>query len=296
MTAGETVLLGDRLRGIARSGSPVRIAVRTARAGHYVLRGRRPWSVGYLDYRSLYLDRVFGTPQLLDTFCGDRQLPTGFGVGLDERVVEYPWVLARLRPSNDRILDAGSTLEDPSFLRHPRLAGCAVFSCALTASPPRGVHHVRGDLRAVPLSDGSIDVAVCISTLEHIGMDGTAIYSLPDRYRENRPEDQMAALEELSRVLKHGGRTLITVPFGKPMSLGWLRQFGPQDVSAVVETFSGSLVSSSYFRYTDTGWIRAAMSECEDCEYFDVHDPRARNEDGVAAARAVACLELTKLA
>jgi len=52
---------------------------------------------------------------------------------------------------------------------------------------------IRGDLRALPLHDGVMDVILCNSTLEHIG-------------------EMEIVLREFSRVLRPGGYLLITVP------------------------------------------------------------------------------------
>jgi SAM-dependent methyltransferase len=56
---------------------------------------------------------------------------------------------------------------------------------------------IRGDLRAIPLEDQSVDVIISIQVLEH----------LPEPWK---------VLAEFNRVLKQGGHLFITCPQGEP--------------------------------------------------------------------------------
>ncbi len=114
---------------------------------------------------------------------------------------EYPWALesAALRPG-ESVLDAGcgrSVL--PLYLAG---AGMRVSALDLeldhTLAHPLGlaVDWVPGDLTAIPLPDGAFDAAFCISVIEHL------------------PEATVAqALAELCRVLRPGGRLLLTTDY-----------------------------------------------------------------------------------
>src|SRR5438874_13340516 len=75
----------------------------------YLAGGRVPWSEGYSKYKNAFIASVFADPVLMARFAASAELPTGYAPRLDERVVEYPWVLSRLRDRPGRILDAGST-------------------------------------------------------------------------------------------------------------------------------------------------------------------------------------------
>src|SRR5687767_6684335 len=48
---------------------------------------------------------VLNNPALLDRFRTTDVLPVGYGIGLDERVIEHPWVLAQ-ESIRGRALDA----------------------------------------------------------------------------------------------------------------------------------------------------------------------------------------------
>src|SRR4030042_2757104 len=69
-----------------------------------------PWSVGYSVYKRHLLVQTLTDQYLLERFYAGDPLPTGYGTGIDERCVEYPWVLAQLRSSGCLLLDAGSAL------------------------------------------------------------------------------------------------------------------------------------------------------------------------------------------
>jgi SAM-dependent methyltransferase len=56
-----------------------------------------------------------------------------------------------------------------------------------------GVADIQGDVTALPFEESSFDLALCIHVLEHVADDG-------------------AAIRELFRVLKPGGKALIQVP------------------------------------------------------------------------------------
>lgn len=265
----------------------------------YVARGRRPWSPGYATYRDDCVARVIANPDQLEAFRDGAQLPARFGVGLDERVIEYPWVVSRLAEKPGRLLDAGAALNHSHLLGHPRLVKKQIVVYTLSPkgeviSPDDTVSYVFGDLRQTILRDDVFDEIVCISTLEHVGLDNSRYYTTNANYRQSNQQDFRLAVQEMRRTLAPGGRLFVTVPFGKPRDLGWLQVFDRDKIQEIVDVFGRDLRHQAYYRY-ERGWQRVSPEECRESEYHDAHARYPYASGSAAAAGAVACLELVKV-
>ena len=245
----------------------------------------------------MVLRDVLGDQELLDRFLHNRVLPANYGFRIDERVVEYPWVLSRLGVAERLLLDAGSALNYEYILDHPTLRSRSVVIYNLSPESVvrrSNVSYVYGDLRRTILKSECFDEIVCISTLEHVGMNNTFIYSKDPRFNEFRPDDYQDVVREFKRLLRPGGKLFITVPYGCYENLGWLQQFDRQRIETVLEVFGGSASSVAYYRYFADGWQVADADACANCSYFDIHNSLDYEPDYVAAARAVACIEMVK--
>lgn len=107
-------------------------------------------------------------------------------------IVAQVQAAARATRPGARVLDAGAG-EAPY---RPLFGHCDYVTQDWAASPHPGARSadIVADLAALPLPDGDIDLVVCTEVLEHIAEPGRA-------------------LEEVARVLRPGGRLLMTVPF-----------------------------------------------------------------------------------
>ena len=138
-----------------------------------------------------------------------------------------------------------------------------------------GLLSHRVDLRELPFEADTFDVAICISTLEHIGMDN-------DKYRvASGGGGDLAALRELGRVAR---RVLVTVPGGSDEDLGWQRQYSPPSFRRLAADAGLRVAALEVFAHDpDRGW--SAVEET-------AIGSRLYGEGSVAAA-AVICAELT---
>jgi len=264
----------------------------------YLAGGRVPFSEGYWQYREQFLQEVLNGEARLAWFHEGGILPAEYGTRLDERVVEYPWLLSHLQKKYTRLLDAGATLIYPFLLKLPTFRGKTIV--VYTLAPEEWVYiqpnvsYVYGDLRETLFKNKVFHEIVCLSTLEHIGMDNTQLYVGDARYRENEPRAYRQVLREIRRLLVPGGRLYLTVPYGRYEHLGWLQQFDEPLLQDAIETFHGETLSLTFFKYGVNGWQKADAAQCADCRYFDVHRAREFEADYAAAARAVACVVLRK--
>jgi SAM-dependent methyltransferase len=152
--------------------------------------------------------------------------------GTDERLVEVPWVLSRLR--SGRILEVGWAFAEPAYIAGlVEAAPGELVGVDLAEGVAPGFEAVVADARDLPFEDASFDQVLLVSTLEHIGADNE-VYGVdggPD------PSGRSAALRELRRVLRPSGRLLVTVPLGEPGDYGWFRQ---EDIGGWTRLFAGA--------------------------------------------------------
>jgi len=126
-----------------------------------------------------------------------------------------------------------------------------------------GLRSVVADVRALPFSDSSFDLAFCISTLEHIGRDNK-VYDV-DAEREDAGDE--AALRELHRVLTKDGRLLVSVPTGEHDDQGWQIQRTPEEWIAVFERAGFIVYEDELYLRAANGWRRASLVEARTARY-----------------------------
>jgi len=202
-----------------------------------------------------------------------RAVPAWRGVpGLDERVVELPWVYERLARGG-RLLDVGSTLNSEWHIEHL----CARFTEITFLNPYRddgyrssvaGVSYVERDAREPDLPERAFARITCISTLEHIGCDNT-LYGGPTRTEpglEGPRQARAAAMRALRPLVAPGGALLLTVPYGHLEDHGWFVQLDAHELEDAISAFAPAAMEAAYFLF-DRGWRAARPADCADARY-----------------------------
>jgi len=209
--------------------------------------------------------RALADPVARTAFATKARLPPRWGKGMSERIVEFPWVVAALTGGTPGLtLDAGSTLNHRYILNSviPAVGALHVVTLAPEAEsfPERGVSYLYADLRDLPMRTHLYDTAVCLSTLEHVGMDVSGY----NAYAAVAPDPQQAAIQaahEIRRVVKPDGRVLLSVPFGRPDNLGWLRQFDEQQLRDLLAAFGSAHVDISVYQYANDQWQLSSLDD-----------------------------------
>jgi SAM-dependent methyltransferase len=176
----------------------------------------------------------------------------------DERAIEIPWTLARYSGEHN-VLDVGSANAEAQYLEGLREVGAPVLVTVDLAEPA----DVIADVRSLPFEDGHFDLAVCISTLEHVGHDN-AVYGVAGERDES---GTAAALAELRRVLARDGRLLVSVPTGVREDFGWWLQRPPLEWIALFEGAGFVVFEDELYLHGDDGWRTATRDEAETARY-----------------------------
>ncbi len=258
----------------------------------YKARGNRPWTLGYYTAKRKAICSAIDAGLL----SIGAELPAGHGRRIDERSVEYPWLFGQLPKMPGNLLDAGSALNHRFLLERAPLKNANLTIMTLAPEKRcfwhRSISYMYGDLRNTLFADAVFDVVASISTIEHIGLDNTMLYTGDSSKKESDALGFVPAVIEFRRVLKRGGLCLITVPFGRRGVHGWYQVFDCELVEKVIEVFQPSDHTVEYFGYGPEGWGRVEPEDVADAEFFDVHKGKSFASDFAAGARAVACIRL----
>jgi ubiquinone/menaquinone biosynthesis C-methylase UbiE len=126
-------------------------------------------------------------------------------IGLNNLEVREKWLKKTLAaiPKGKKILDAGAgELQYKKFCKHlnyvsqdfGKYTGAGDGKALQTGTWDNSKLDIVSDITAIPVKKSSFDAVMCIEVLEHI-------------------PDPIGAIKEFSRILKKGGRLVITAPF-----------------------------------------------------------------------------------
>ena len=204
--------------------------------------------------------------------------------GSDERVVEIPWAMS----CYDRerlVLEVGCSFATDAYiealrkLRIPELHGIDVSG----REAPFFIKKTA-DIRDSGYPSSFFGLIFCISTIEHIGMDNRARYEPVHELPVTSDADTLALLE-IRRILKSGGRIVLTVPFGKYHDYGWFFQYDRARLDSLIKRSRLRIIQTDYFHYRGDGWYSSDAHALTNTLY---------QGNGAPCAAGVACVLLTK--
>lgn len=240
----------------------------------------------------------------IDDAMHRRDLRYGWNdAGVDERVVEYAWIfdrVAALRRADARVLDAGSVMNHERVLhgwRHAQLPPLSIVTLKYEghAHVSDDVRYEFADLRDLPYRDGWFTTVLCVSTIEHVGLDNR-IYGAAAERATDPTGEAVRALEELARVTVTGGTLLLSVPFGARSNRGWFRIFDAGDLAPLMKARGWTNPRPRYFRAMREGWRETDAAGAAGAGYNEPPNrPGQQTAPAfVAAAEAVALVEMTR--
>ena len=266
----------------------------------YKTAGSVPWSIGYHEYKWLLIENAINNIGILHDFKNE-QLADGYGKSVDERVVEYPWLLSRLSPGIGKLLDAGSTFNFQQILQNPILNKKDIF--IFTYYPEdnnfskKSISYIYGDLREMAFKHDYFDEVVCHSTLEHIDMDNS-MYGYEVAHQQDKQiksYEYINVIRELERVVKPLGKILLTFPYGKFENHGFFQQFDQEMVQRIGDTVLPTCsITISFAKYELGGWNFASQTDCENALSYNPHTGKGKGDDNAAHSRAICFIEIIK--
>jgi SAM-dependent methyltransferase len=172
-------------------------------------------------------------------------------VSINARIVEHPWVFMNLGLEGGRILDVGCCSSSLSIelasLGYP-VWGIDVRPYGLTHPNFTFVHE---DICRCSLPDGSFDRVLAISTIEHIGVGH---YGDPSGQGMD-----VKALAAVHRLLKPGGRLLISAPFGRRQVNAFGRVYDSEQFRDLLQAFK--IIKIEWHVARAGSWLRTTEIE-----------------------------------
>jgi hypothetical protein len=173
----------------------------------------------------------------------------------DERAIEIPWCLAR-HHGDRRVLDVGTANAIPAWVEGLHALDAAELVTVDLAEPA----DVIADVRSLPFEDGSFDLAYCVSTLEHVGLDNS-VYGLGSEREEAGRE---RALRQLRRV---ASRVVVSVPVGVADDQGWQVVRPALEWIELFERSGFAVFEDELYVRADDGWRTATLAEADAARY-----------------------------
>lgn len=188
-----------------------------------------------------------------------------------ERVVEYRFLARNLLPSriNMKILDVGSerSAVTNALSKFGNNKGWEVFGIDIIEGLPQPYKEkeksrfvlFRMDARLMGFRDEVFDKIICISTLEHVGIQPSQHI-----FREYDALGDVKAFSEIFRILKKRGRVVLTVPYADKSIHGHNREHRIYNSSTLDRLIIGFRVKrKEYYIYIKGKWKNCRLTDIE---------------------------------
>jgi SAM-dependent methyltransferase len=200
------------------------------------------------------------------------------------RDIEWSYIASRLPMGPGHAFDFGCGFGNMCI--HAVQKGYKVMALDLEPGPFQWAHPnveiVRGDLLKLDLPDLAFDFILNCSTVEHVGLSGRYGVAVDET------DGDLAAMQRLQRMLKPGGKMLITIPCGRDAAiLPWHRVYGEKRLPKLL---NGYVVEDQVYwvKHADNVWYPA------DKETALSYVPTSHPTIGFLSCYALACFVLAK--
>ena len=193
-----------------------------------------------------------------------------FHLVVNERVADYPFVHQNIGiglNGKGRILDVGC--HGSKLVIELASLGYETYGIDVieyTLEHPNFT-FVQGDICKTPFPYDFFDAVTAVSIIEHIGLGrwGDPIYSDGDK----------KAMKEIKRILKPGGKAIITVPFGKGTivyrkEISLHRVYDSQTLTGLFSDSGLEIVKLNILVKKGEMYVPAPLSEAENIESGEV--------------------------
>jgi len=137
---------------------------------------------------------------------------------LHSRTIEYSFAI-EVYSNEKNILDLGSAKANKEWLRWLSTIPAKVVYADFDYPESKKIikSFVRLDSMSLPFKSESFDLVYAISFIEHVGLEFSQV--LGDKKPKKDDKGDLKTLKELKRVVKKGGKIVLTFPFGKRSKL-----------------------------------------------------------------------------
>ena len=187
---------------------------------------------------------------------------------INERIVDYSFVHQNIGLNEKgRILDVGC--HGSKLVIELASLGYDVYGIDGIEYPLQHPNFtfVLGDICRTPFPDDFFDAVTAVSTIEHIGLG---------RYEDQTYSDgDKKAINEIKRILKPGGKAIITVPFGKRTvvyrkKIPLHRVYDSQALTGLFSDSGLEIVKIKCIAKRGEMWVPVTLKEAENIEGGEV--------------------------